>query len=251
MLNLFERWKRPAAQRASVPDGVRVYAIGDVHGCKSQLVRLLEAIGRHRAGYAGATHLVFLGDLVNRGPHSSDVLEYLLTANLPADEVTFLMGNHEEMTLDCYDGKSDRNVMWLQFGGQETLASYGVSAKEINASGFNLGSALKRSVPPAHIAFMRTFQDYVRIGDYLFVHAGIRPGKPLEQQSHADLRWIRGEFLTDKRDHGFTVVHGHTIVPKIVRRSNRIGIDMGCYRTGILAGLLLEGAASSALFVNH
>lgn len=251
MLNLLERWKNRGATRACAPDGLRIYAVGDVHGCKSHMIHLLGAIEGHRRGYVGRTHLVFLGDLVDRGPDSSGVLEHLLSTELPADEVTFIMGNHDEIMLDCYDGNADRYSMWLQFGGQETMASYGVSAKELHSSDFDLNAAMKRSVPPSHIEFLRSFQDTLRLGDFVFVHAGIRPGTPLELQTPADLRWIRAEFLTDERDHGFTVVHGHTIVPKIVRRRNRIGVDTGCYRTGILAALILEGKDTSALFANH
>lgn len=251
MLKFLSGWMKREARRSRVPDGLRVYAIGDVHGCKSQMVHILEAIERHRTGFAGSTHLVFVGDLVDRGPDSSGVLEHLRTAKLPADEVTFIMGNHEELMLDCYAGRVERYSAWLRFGGMEAMASYGVSAEEIKSFDFDLRAAMRRSIPPEHIVFMRSFKDFCRLGDYLFVHAGIRPGTALEYQIPEDLRWIRGEFLEDERDHGFTVVFGHTIVPKITKRRNRIGIDTGCYRTGILAALILEGADSSALFANR
>jgi serine/threonine protein phosphatase 1 len=251
MLKFLENWKWRGVQASRVPDGLRVYAIGDVHGCKSQMVQLLEAIKCHQAGYAGTTQLVFLGDLVDRGPDSSGVLEYLLTTDLPADEVTFIMGNHEEFMLDCYDGNVRSYSRWLQFGGIETMESYGVSAKEISSDNCDLSAAMKRSVPPTHIAFLRSFQNTLRLGDFLFVHAGIRPGTPLEDQSPSDLRWIASEFLTDKRNHGFTVVHGHTIVPEVARYRNRIGVDTGCYRTGVLSALVLEGAEATTLVTVH
>lgn len=247
MLNYLHRWMMRGANTSRIPPGLRVYAVGDVHGCKDQMVHLLGAIERDRAGYAGRTHLVFLGDLVDRGPDSSGVIEHLLTTKLPADDVTFIMGNHEEFMLECYDGKARSNSLWLRFGGQETMASYGVSAKDILSHDFDLGAAMRCHVPPEHIRFIRSFQDTLRLGDYLFVHAGIRPGIPLDDQSPADLRWIRQEFLTDETDHGFTVVHGHTIVHKVVRRRNRIGVDTGCYRTGMLSALILEGTEIATL----
>jgi serine/threonine protein phosphatase 1 len=251
MLNFLERWKWRGVERSRIPEGLRVYAIGDVHGCKAQMVHLLGAIERHRAGYAGATHLVFLGDLVDRGPDTSGVLEYLLTTELPADKVTFIIGNHEEFMLNCYDGDVRSYPRWLQFGGLEAMESYGVSAKEIYSDDCDLSAAMKRAVPPTHIAFLRSFQNTLHLGDFLFVHAGIRPGTPLKDQSPADLRWIGAEFLADERNHGFTVVHGHTIAPNIVRRRNRIGVDTGCYRTGVLSALILEGAETSALVTDH
>lgn len=211
------------------------------------MVRLLDAIDRHRRGYAGKTHLIFLGDLVDRGPASAGVLEYLQVNKLPADDATFLMGNHEELMLDCYDGKIRSYAPWLKFGGLATLESYGVPAKEIFFSKSDLGAVMRDAIPQSHIAFVKTFQDTIRLGDFLFVHAGIRPGIPLEDQSTLDLRWIGSEFLADGRNHGYTVVHGHTISPEIVRRPNRIGVDTGCFRTGILTALVLEGDESGSL----
>ena len=247
MLKILDRWKRREAKPARVPDGVRVYAIGDVHGCKKEMVRLLAVIERHRAGYAGSTHLVFLGDLVDRGPDSSGVLEYVLTAELPANKLTFLMGNHEEIMLDCYEGKTEQYSTWLRFGGLETMASYGVARETIFSRDFDLGHSMRVAVPPKHISFLRSFEDTLRLGDYLFVHAGIRPGTKLDDQLPRDLRWITREFLTDKTEHGFTVVHGHTITPKVTKRRNRIGVDTGCYRSGNLSALILEGHMTSVL----
>jgi serine/threonine protein phosphatase 1 len=251
MLNFLGRRKARQGESSRIPDGLRVYAVGDVHGCKSQMVDLLDAIQRHRQGHTGLTHLVFLGDLVDRGPNSAGVLEYLLNSDLPADDVTFIMGNHEEFMLDCYDGRVGSYGPWLQYGGLETMASYGVTREEISSSDFDLAAVMKRTVSPDHIAFMRSFQDTLRLGDYLFLHAGNRPGTALEHQTPADLRWIRDEFLADERDYGFTVVHGHTISPKIERHRNRIGVDTGCFRSGILSALVLEGAECSALVENH
>ena len=251
MMNILDRWKRRDVSAARVPDDLRVYAVGDVHGCKKEMVRLLNAIERHRAGYAGSTHLVFLGDMVDRGPDSCGVLEHVLTAELPADNVTFIMGNHEEIMLDCYEGKTEQYATWLRFGGLETMASYGVPRETVFSKDFNLSDTMRLVVPPKHISFMQSFEDTLRLGDYLFVHAGIRPGTKLDDQSPRDLRWITREFLTDKTEHGFTVVHGHTITPRVTTRRNRIGVDTGCYRSGILSALILEDDATSVLAARH
>lgn len=247
MLNILDRWKRRDAPTARVPDGLRVYAIGDVHGCKKEMMRLLDEIERSRSDYEGSTHLVFLGDMVDRGPDSAGVLEHVLTARLPADEVTFLMGNHEEIMLDCYNGKAESYSSWLRFGGIETLASYGVSRETVFSNNFDLSKAMRRAMPPSHISLLRSFKDTLSLGDYLFVHAGIRPGRELEEQSPSDLRWIRTDFLNDKTDHGFTVVHGHTITPNVTRHRNRIGVDTGCFRSGILSALVLEDDTTMVL----
>lgn len=247
MRGTLDRWINRERRSASVPDGVRVYAIGDVHGCREQMVSLLAAIAHHKEGFEGTTHLVFLGDIVDRGPDSSGVIEHLTHAELPADKVTFIMGNHEEIMLDCYDAQGTRYEPWLRFGGVATMASYGVSRENILSGKVDLSAMMKSNVPKRHIAFLRSFEDTLTIGDYLFVHAGIRPGIKFEDQSPKDLRWITREFLNSKADHGATVVHGHTISPKIVIRKNRIGVDTGCYKSGILSALVLEGATVSSL----
>jgi serine/threonine protein phosphatase 1 len=211
------------------------------------MVALLAAIAHHKEGFEGTTHLIFLGDIVDRGPDTSGVIEHLMRAELPADKVTFIMGNHEEIMLDCYEGLGTRYEPWLRFGGVATMASYGVSRGDMLSGKLDLSSVMKRNVPHAHIAFLRSFEDILTIGDYVFVHAGIRPGIKLEEQSTKDLRWITREFLASKADHGFTVVHGHTITPEIVIWKNRIGVDTGCYKSGILSALVLEGATVSSL----
>jgi serine/threonine protein phosphatase 1 len=238
--------RQPAAAPPSVPDGWRVYAIGDVHGCKRQLDRLLDAIESDRARDDLAVHLVFLGDLVDRGPDSAGVIERL-RGTLPANSVTFLAGNHEEVMLDCYDGNAERCGAWLQYGGLQTLESYGLTRTEIFAQPDMLPELMQARIPPDHISFLRTFEDQVRIGDYLFVHAGVRPGISFEEQAPKDLRWIREEFLSDTSDHGSIVVHGHTISEEIEVKSNRIGVDIGCYLNGKLAALVLEGAERGRL----
>ena len=232
--------KRNSRATPAVPEGIRVYAIGDVHGCLDQLNRLLDVIGQDLGAGRVQSHLIFLGDLVDRGPCSAQVLGRLLDLGLPADRCDFIMGNHEEVMLDCYEGKIPTYDRWLQYGGLQTLESYGLDGTEIIKPFFDVAAAMHDAVPRKHIEFLKSLKDYVQLGDYVFTHAGIRPGVPLNAQSKRDLRWIREEFLHDPADFGFRVVHGHTIVREVEVHRNRIAVDTGCYLTGQLSALALE-----------
>lgn len=242
-------FRKKSAARHAVPEGTRVYAIGDVHGCADALNRLLDAIDKDLAQDAVQSHLVFLGDLVDRGPRSAAVLNRILEGGLPTDQCDCIMGNHEEVMLDCYADHRDLHDRWLQYGGVQTLESYGLKATDIFAPGFDLTAAMRETLPPKHVQFLKSLKDYVRLGDYLFVHAGIRPKLPLHDQSSRDLRWIRNGFLNDASDHGFMVVHGHTVVPEVEFHSNRIAVDTGCYLTGQLSAVVLETDTARVLKV--
>jgi serine/threonine protein phosphatase 1 len=237
---LKRRSEAAARSRHAVPDKLRVYAIGDIHGCRAELDRMLDVIAAECASAGVPAHLVFLGDLVDRGPDSSGVLERLSSGPLPGLHQSFLMGNHEEAMLQVWDGHGEVIPGWLRFGGVQTLESYGLSRAEIFKLGIDLPKRMREVVPLRHIDFLRRMTDQVRIGDYLFVHAGIRPGLPFHEQEPNDLRWIREEFLSDQSDHGAIVVHGHTISDGPELRPNRIGIDTGCYASGRLTALVLE-----------
>jgi serine/threonine protein phosphatase 1 len=214
-----------------------------VHGCRTELDQLLNQIDSDCRSAVAETHLIFVGDLVDRGPDSAGVVERLSAGNLPCDGHSFLMGNHEEAMLDAWDGDTETLQGWLAYGGRETLESYGIDRSETYRRGAEIISRMHECVPREHIDFIRSFEDQVRIGDYLFVHAGIRPGVPLPQQDSYDLRWIRDEFLLDgQTDHGVVVVHGHTISEEPEIRPNRIGIDTGCFASGRLTALVLEGS---------
>jgi len=155
----------------------------------------------------------------------------------------FLLGNHEEVLLRILGGDAELITKWRWFGGTECLESYGLDSSEL--AGLTSAEALeavRKAIPPEHVEFLESFVDTFRFGDYLFVHAGIRPGIELDQQRQSDLRWIREPFLLDARDHGFVVVHGHTITADIDERPNRIGIDTGAYRSGVLTALAIEGS---------
>jgi serine/threonine protein phosphatase 1 len=228
---------------ASGERGYRAYVVGDIHGRLDLLEDLLAKIHAElQSRPAPATLLVFVGDLIDRGPSSAQVIERLWTYRHAGIQPIFLLGNHEEILLRILDGESALISRWRLFGGSECLQSYGLDPVELaRLSEEDALELIRAAIPREHVEFLETFGDSYRFGDYLFVHAGIRPGIELEQQNQSDLRWIREPFLLDESDHGFVVVHGHTISDKVEERPNRIGIDTGAYRTDVLTALAIEG----------
>ena len=223
--------------------GYRAYVVGDVHGRLDLLEQLLARIySELQRRPSGRTLLVFVGDLIDRGPSSAHVIERLRTYRHEGIQPVFILGNHEEVLLRILRGESQLITKWRWFGGSECLQSYGVEPEQLAHLSDDEALAIVRgAIPENHIEFLESFVDSCRFGDYLFVHAGIRPGIDLDQQSQSDLRWIREPFLLDESDHGFVVVHGHTISPEVQDHPNRIGIDTGAYRTGVLTALAIEG----------
>ena len=223
--------------------GARAYAVGDIHGCLHLLDDLIGQIEADLAAYpVDEAFMVFVGDLIDRGPDSAGVIERLRSYRHPQLKPIFLAGNHEEYLLRILGGETDKIDAWLTYGGKECVQSYGVEPDQLIV--LPAGEALlllRKRIPEGHQRFLKGLADTFRFGDYLFVHAGIRPGLALEKQSRADMRWIREPFLNDNGDHGFVVVHGHTIVEEVEERPNRIGIDTGAYRSGILTALVVEG----------
>lgn len=239
------RKKRPAPTSAPRgAKGYRAYVVGDIHGRLDLLDQLL---GKIHADLERAPSkkvvLVFVGDLIDRGPESSGVIERLRTYKHPGVRPIVLLGNHEEVLLRILEGDSTLIESWLQFGGAQCLQSYGVDPLAIQAlePPAALGKIIA-AIPAAHARFLGDCADTFRFGDYLIVHAGIRPGTEIEQQLQSDLRWIREPFLGDRSDHGVVVVHGHTIRDDVEVFSNRIGIDTGAYRSGTLTALAIDGA---------
>ena len=224
------------------PKSQRAYVVGDVHGRLDLLEQLLDQIHRDlEVRRAGKALIVFLGDLIDRGPNSAQVVERLRTYEHAGLRPIFLLGNHEEVLLRLVGGETALIPGWLRFGGAQCLESYGADPQAIAAAPDDAAlAAIRQAIPASHIAFLRSFADTCRFGDYLLVHAGIRPGVALDQQRQSDLRWIREPFLLDDSDHGFVVVHGHTISNGTDERANRIGIDTGAYRTGTLTALAIE-----------
>jgi serine/threonine protein phosphatase 1 len=236
----------PSSEGHSGPAGVpgyRAYVVGDVHGRLDLLEQLLAKIHAElQERPSGKTLLVFVGDLIDRGPSSAHVIERLRTYHRKDVQTIFLLGNHEEVLLRILRGDAQLITKWRWFGGSECLQSYGVEPEQLaHLSDEDALAIVRSAIPKKHVEFLESFADSCRFGDYLFVHAGIRPGIELEQQSQSDLRWIREPFLLDEADHGFIVVHGHTISAEVQERSNRIGIDTGAYRTGVLTALAIEG----------
>lgn len=241
LLNLIAR-ARPAA--CSVPGGRRVYAIGDIHGRLDLLDRLLDLIAEdERERGAETSEIIFLGDLVDRGPDSRGVVERLIAVGRGSRPVRFLKGNHEEVFLRAAAGDIRALRFLIRIGGRETLLSYGITEDEYRSLDFDeLAVLVRDKVPQAHLDFLDGFEDWIEVGDYLFVHAGLRPGVALPDQARADLYWIRDEFLSHRDSFGKMVVHGHSITEEVDLRSNRIGIDTGAFASGKLTAIGLEGA---------
>ena len=238
----FARAVDPDPQVYALPEGERVYAIGDIHGRRDCLDALIALIDVDNAARGKAdTKLIFLGDLVDRGADSRGVVERAMhIAKSP--KTVLLMGNHEEILIRAWEGDRKAAGLFHRVGGRETLLSYGVTEAEYDACDLgDLAELVAQHIPVEHVTFMRNFIDQWRCGDYLFVHAGIRPGVPLDEQSGSDMRWIRREFLDDPRDHGLMVVHGHSITEHVEERNNRIGIDTGAFASGRLTALGIEG----------
>ncbi|HVF95456.1 MAG TPA: metallophosphoesterase family protein [Sphingomonas sp.] len=230
----------------SIPDGERVYAIGDLHGCDDLLAKLLDLIAADDAERGPAqTTMVFLGDLVDRGPASAQVVERLRLLAQERPHTRFLKGNHEEIFLGAVEGEPKALRLFCRIGGRETVLSYGLAAERYDRLDYEeFAAELKQLVPRAHAEFLDSFEDMIVIGDYLFVHAGIRPDVELDEQRPRDLRWIRDPFLDHDKPLAKMVVHGHTISPEIDLRPHRIGVDTGAYSSGQLSALGLEGTAN-------
>ena len=240
---LFKRRAGAAASASALPAGERVYAIGDIHGRLDLLDALLAEVEADDATRASAdTTLVFLGDLVDRGPRSAEVVERLRRLGMERPRTRFLLGNHEEIFLAALDGDERALRGFCKMGGRETILSYGVDERRYERMDYDeLGDALRRIVPPEHLQFLRGFEDLIVKGDYAFVHAGVDPEIALDAQHTDDLRWIRERFLEHRGALAKVVVHGHTIAHEVEWRAHRIGIDTGAYETGRLTALGLEG----------
>ncbi len=244
------RKKRAGQDRAGtpprVPDDCRVYAVGDIHG----RVDLLAALHEHivddaAAATAGRKVLVYLGDYVDRGPRSFEVVDMLIEAPLEGFEIVYLKGNHEDFLLRFVEEEDLVTAdLWFINGGDATLHSYKVPLLALPFGPAELETvrhAFLAALPPSHMRFFQGLKMFHVEGDYLFVHAGIKPGVPLDEQDEEDLLWIREEFLDSDSDFGHMVVHGHTPAAETDVRPNRIGIDTGAFYTDRLTCLVVEG----------
>lgn len=203
----------------------KIFAVGDIHGCLDKLRRLMEKTRPDRR----TDTLVFLGDYIDRGPDSRGVVDFVLDLRETHDRVVCLLGNHEEMLLDYLRDPGSRNL-YFNNGGRNTLRSYGIDPD---------GPVRDADFPGDHLRFFRTLLLYYETGDYLFVHAGLRPGIPPDRQNRKDLIWIRDEFLFVDGDLEKTVVFGHTPIRRPYEKGRRIGIDTGAVFGGPLTCLEL------------
>lgn len=221
---------------ATLPPGQRVYAVGDIHGCLERLISLHEQIAADlTARPADDVWLIHLGDYVDRGPESAQVVEWLLAGPpVPGATCVNLMGNHEEMMLSAVSATEQGPANhWLTNGGADALMSWGVPRSAPHKT-------WAEHIPKEHLIFLRDLRLYYEVGPYLFVHAGVRPGLPIDRQARADLLWIREPFLSSKANHGSIIVHGHTPRQEPTVRANRIGIDTGAVIGGVLTCVVLE-----------
>jgi calcineurin-like phosphoesterase family protein len=235
-------------QRPALPAGFRIYAFGDIHGRLDLLDELLSRAVRDSAARPVTRPLfVFLGDYIDRGPSSRETIDRLI-AHGQQHECVFLKGNHEQVATKCL---SDRSLFdqWTRFGGVETLVSYGVMPKPPldEPQIVRLQAAFHDALPQTHFRFFRDLQKSFACGDFLFVHAGVKPNVELSRQKESDLLWIREEFLSSNEDFGKIIVHGHTPSSEVEVASNRINIDTGAYATGRLTCLVMEGTSLAVM----
>ena len=234
--------KNPWRKARTIPVGLRIYAVGDIHGNVDALRDVFARIDADRSTSNNKRPIqVFLGDYVDRGPASREVLD-LLISRKRTDEVLLLKGNHEAMFLEFFDNPSLLQN-WRQFGALPTLASYGLrpSLNPTRDEQHELARELAERMPPSHRQLMTAMPISFACGDFFFAHAGVRPDVPLKHQKEQDLLWIREDFLLYERDLEKIVVHGHTPVAEPEVRSNRINLDVGAYATGRLACLVIDG----------
>jgi serine/threonine protein phosphatase 1 len=246
-------WFNRSAPADGPTDGELIYAVGDVHGRYDLLKALLDGIRRDCAVSAGGRRplLIFCGDYIDRGPQSAEVLEALVWLQKRADlQVHLLKGNHEQVLLDFID-KPLSLAAWFQFGGAQTLLSYGVSPPETPDDPAQLvraRDALLERMPSSHLRLLERLELMLVIGDYAFVHAGVRPDTPLTGQKAEDLLWISEGFLGHEGGFEKVIVHGHSWTddePAVLE--HRIGLDTGAYATGVLTAVRLDGGDVAVL----
>jgi serine/threonine protein phosphatase 1 len=231
----------PKMEKPRLPDGRRIYAVGDVHGCADLLSKVFERIDHDLKSRPVANAVqVFLGDYIDRGPNSREVIN-LLIARQQRNDVVLLKGNHEDYAIRFLN---DPTVLseWKNIGGLNTVCSYGITPTRHSdpQSQHELATALRHSMPDSHYRFLHGLALSFTCGDFFFAHAGVRPGVPLHEQSQKDLLWIRDDFLLHEEDFGKVIVHGHTPSREPVVLPNRINIDTGAYATGRLTCMVLD-----------
>ncbi len=234
------------------PDGIVIYAIGDVHGRLDLLTRMHDEIAADRERRSARDwRIIHLGDYVDRGPDSKGVIQFLIDAGKADDRVISLAGNHDLGMLDFLAaGRPDS--LFAQYGGVQTARSYGVELDTASPRGFSAAHRrLVDAVPPSHAEFLRSLKFTATMGDFFFCHAGIRPGVALDAQVPSDLIWIRQEFHDYPGLHAKIIVHGHTPTPEPEVMANRVNVDTGAYASGVLSALVIDGADKQILSVDE
>ena len=235
-------------QPPQLPEGLRIYVVGDIHGRADLLAQVFSRIDADLAQYPAARAIeVFLGDYVDRGPESRQVIDLLMKRG-QSREAVFLKGNHETFIFEFLQNPASLDA-WRQYGGFATLLSYGLmpSMKADAAEQQELAAAFELLLPSTHRTFLTSLKSSFTCGDFFFTHAGVKPGIPLDQQREEDLLWIREDFLLCEDDFGKFVIHGHTPVREPDIRHNRLNIDTGAFATGRLTCLVLEGRTAAVL----
>jgi serine/threonine protein phosphatase 1 len=234
-----------------------VYAIGDLHGRLDLLLAMEAAIKVDIVQTRAVRPVIcYLGDYVDRGPHSAQVIGQL--CNFQESHIdegiqrVFLKGNHEDRMLAFFENPREAGPAWLKFGGRDTFGSYGLELPETlaDADWFSLCAALQMAMHPKHLRFLRNLKVVFAWRGYRFIHAGVNPENSMTQQFEHDLMWTREPFLSSSVEYGFQVVHGHVIVPEPEFRDNRIGVDTGAYRSGKLTCVVVDGEGARILQVS-
>lgn len=240
------------------PEGMRIYAVGDVHGRLDLLVAMYRRIAAEiRQARPADWRVIHLGDYVDRGPDSKGVIDFLIEVRKRDPRHLMLAGNHDIGFLDFLDAP-DADGLFMRYGGIQTAQSYGVVLNEGGGAWFGRSeaalrqghAALVEAVPKSHVDFLQSLAFSLTFGDFFFCHAGIRPGIALESQSTQDLIWIRDVFHNHSGLHPKIVVHGHTPVPEAEVMVNRVNIDTLAYQTGNLSALVVDGADKRILVVS-
>ncbi|WP_297105360.1 metallophosphoesterase family protein [uncultured Devosia sp.] len=223
-----------------------LYAIGDVHGCLAELQELERQIIADGIRFEGPKLLIMLGDYVDRGPEAAGVIDHLLAPPPPGFERICLQGNHEVMAAEFIE-RPHRWAQWFELGGLETLKSYGLPTAQVPAMGTRrLEQMLRAYIPEEHLDFLNSRPWTVSLPGWLFVHAGVKPGVSLEDQSPSDLHWIREEFLGANNAYPDRVVHGHTPTSAPEVTPGRIGLDTGAFATGVLSAVRITPDGSTS-----
>ena len=238
MQKLFRRTPKAPSTRK----GQRIYAIGDIHGRYDLFCQIIKQIIAHWESSPrdfNKISLILLGDIIDRGADSRRALE-LAYKLVTRSKVRLLRGNHEDLLLKSIDGHGVAQDIWLEHGGGAFLTSFGIAPRRANEDSFDFGERVAAAVPAEWITMLRETSLMYRSGDYVFVHAGVRPGVPLHKQDEQDLLFIRDEFTQSSKWHDGVIVHGHTIVDHVERLSNRIAIDTGAYASNRLSAICLQ-----------